>query len=260
MALLERGIACAKLFPAEVVGGVAMARALAGPFPDVRAVPDRRDRRRARARLPAAAERRLRRRQLDRRRPARERRRPRARDRPRPRRGRAAHAMSAAALLDRAPAPERRRRPVAPTTLVVFGATGDLAQRKLFPALYNLALRRRAAAERFALVGGSRSQLSDDEFRALAADAVRRHSRRPPDEALLERLLADVRYVAGAFDGAGPVRRACAQRARRAGAARASGRPTAPSTSRPRRSCCRRSSPASAPASCRSGRAPRCGS
>lgn len=38
-ALHERGIRCAKLFPAEVVGGVAMARALAGPFPDVRLCP-----------------------------------------------------------------------------------------------------------------------------------------------------------------------------------------------------------------------------
>lgn len=36
MALFERGITCAKLFPAEVVGGIAMARALAGPFPDMR--------------------------------------------------------------------------------------------------------------------------------------------------------------------------------------------------------------------------------
>lgn len=39
VALLERGIACAKLFPAEVVGGIAMARALAGPFPQLRLCP-----------------------------------------------------------------------------------------------------------------------------------------------------------------------------------------------------------------------------
>jgi len=39
LALLERGIDCAKLFPAEVVGGVAMARALAGPFPQLRLCP-----------------------------------------------------------------------------------------------------------------------------------------------------------------------------------------------------------------------------
>lgn len=39
LALLERGIEHAKLFPAEVVGGVAMARALAGPFPQLRLCP-----------------------------------------------------------------------------------------------------------------------------------------------------------------------------------------------------------------------------
>ena len=39
LALLERGITCAKLFPAEVVGGVAMAQALAGPFPHMRLCP-----------------------------------------------------------------------------------------------------------------------------------------------------------------------------------------------------------------------------
>ena len=39
LALTERGIACAKLFPAEVVGGIAMAKALAGPFPHVRLCP-----------------------------------------------------------------------------------------------------------------------------------------------------------------------------------------------------------------------------
>jgi 2-dehydro-3-deoxyphosphogluconate aldolase / (4S)-4-hydroxy-2-oxoglutarate aldolase len=39
LALLERGIACAKLFPASAAGGIAMAKALAGPFPDVRLCP-----------------------------------------------------------------------------------------------------------------------------------------------------------------------------------------------------------------------------
>jgi 2-dehydro-3-deoxyphosphogluconate aldolase / (4S)-4-hydroxy-2-oxoglutarate aldolase len=39
MALVERGIDCAKLFPAEAVGGIALARALAGPFPHLRLCP-----------------------------------------------------------------------------------------------------------------------------------------------------------------------------------------------------------------------------
>jgi glucose-6-phosphate 1-dehydrogenase len=91
------------------------------------------------------------------------------------------------------------RVPVHPTTLVIFGATGDLARRKLLPAIYNLA-HDGALPERFHLIGCSRSEMSDEDFRAMAAGAVRRFSRRPPDDAVLEHLLEDVRYVAGAFD------------------------------------------------------------
>ena len=91
------------------------------------------------------------------------------------------------------------RQPVSATALTIFGATGDLAQRKLLPALYNLA-HEGALPERFHLVGISRSEYPDDEFRELAAGAIRRFSRRTPDEAVLTRLLADVRYVSGSFD------------------------------------------------------------
>jgi glucose-6-phosphate 1-dehydrogenase len=91
------------------------------------------------------------------------------------------------------------RQPVSPTALAIFGATGDLAQRKLLPALYNLA-HEGALPERFYLVGMSRGEHSDEEFRDLAAAAIRRFSRRAPDDAVLTRLLADVRYVTGSFD------------------------------------------------------------
>ena len=98
------------------------------------------------------------------------------------------------------------RLPVSPTTLTIFGATGDLAQRKLLPAVYNLA-HEGALPERFHLVGVSRSEHSDDHYREIAAGAIRRFSRRPPDEAVLTRLLADVRYVPGAFDDGDAYRR-----------------------------------------------------
>jgi glucose-6-phosphate 1-dehydrogenase len=91
------------------------------------------------------------------------------------------------------------RLPVHPTMLVIFGATGDLSRRKLLPALYNLA-HDGALPGRFHLVGVSRSELSDEEFRLQATEAIGRFSRRPPDPAVLEGLLADVRYVSGAFD------------------------------------------------------------
>jgi glucose-6-phosphate 1-dehydrogenase len=91
------------------------------------------------------------------------------------------------------------RLPVHPTTLVIFGATGDLSRRKLLPALYNLA-HEGALPGRFHLIGSSRSDLSHDDFRQQAIESIRRFSRRQPDESVLERLLADVRYVSGAFN------------------------------------------------------------
>ena len=91
------------------------------------------------------------------------------------------------------------RLPVHPTTLVIFGATGDLAHRKLLPAIYNLA-HEGALPEGFNLIGVSRSAMSDDDYRQLARESIKEHSRRPPDEQVLEKLLEHVRYVPGAFD------------------------------------------------------------
>ncbi len=91
------------------------------------------------------------------------------------------------------------RLPVHPTTLVIFGATGDLARRKLLPALYNLA-HEGALPERFALVGNARSAMTDEEFRASAVQSVREFSRREPDEKVLAKLFEHSRYVSGAFD------------------------------------------------------------
>jgi glucose-6-phosphate 1-dehydrogenase len=91
------------------------------------------------------------------------------------------------------------RLPVAPTTLVIFGATGDLARRKLLPALYNLA-HEGALPERFNLVGVSRKEKERDDYRAECEQAIRAFSRRTPDEDVLAGLLAHVKYVPGTFD------------------------------------------------------------
>ncbi len=90
------------------------------------------------------------------------------------------------------------RLPVHPTALVIFGATGDLARRKLLPALYNLA-HEGALPERFGLVGNARSEMSDEAFREQAVQSVREFSRRPPDEHVLAKLFEDIRYVSGSF-------------------------------------------------------------
>jgi glucose-6-phosphate 1-dehydrogenase len=91
------------------------------------------------------------------------------------------------------------RLPVAPTTLVIFGATGDLARRKLLPALYNLA-HDGALPERFHLVGVARREKEHQHYREECEQAIRQFSRRKPDEEVLERLLEHVKYVAGTFD------------------------------------------------------------
>jgi len=79
------------------------------------------------------------------------------------------------------------RLPVHPTALVIFGATGDLAHRKLLPALYEL-------------VAVSRSAHSDEDFQAIARASVQRFSRTKPDPAVLDGLLSEMRYISGLFD------------------------------------------------------------
>ncbi len=91
------------------------------------------------------------------------------------------------------------RLPVHPTTLVIFGATGDLSKRKLLPAIYNLA-HEGALPETFSLIGCSRSDMPHTDFRDLAIEAIEQFSRRTPDRKVLDALLADVRYVPGTFD------------------------------------------------------------
>jgi glucose-6-phosphate 1-dehydrogenase len=91
------------------------------------------------------------------------------------------------------------RLPVHPTALVIFGATGDLAHRKLLPALYNLA-HEGALPERFELIGVSRRDRPDEDFRSDAQASIEKFSRRKPDPNVLEGLLANARYVPGSFD------------------------------------------------------------
>jgi len=84
------------------------------------------------------------------------------------------------------------RLPVRPTTLVMFGGTGDLAHRKLLPALYNLA-HDGALPERFRLVGVARSDHPHEDFRQMARESIMRFSRREPDPDVLDGLIADIR-------------------------------------------------------------------
>src|SRR5438093_5704329 len=68
-----------------------------------------------------------------------------------------------------------RRRPD-PCALVIFGASGDLTQRKLMPALYSLAVRR-LLPERFGIVGVARTEESSEEWAEKMKEAVQDHAR-----------------------------------------------------------------------------------
>ncbi len=91
------------------------------------------------------------------------------------------------------------RLPVHPTSLVIFGATGDLAHRKLLPALYNLA-HEGQLPERFEVIGVGRRDQEHDDFRDTVVESIQRYSRRRPDPNVLEGMLSEVRYVQGSFD------------------------------------------------------------
>ena len=58
------------------------------------------------------------------------------------------------------------------TTIIIFGGTGDLARRKLLPALFQLGCKGRLP-ENFRVVGFSRQEVSDDGYRQLMGDSVR---------------------------------------------------------------------------------------
>src|ERR687898_1569079 len=91
------------------------------------------------------------------------------------------------------------RLPIHPTTMVIFGGTGDLAHRKLLPAFYNLA-HEGALPERFNLIAVSRSDIQHGNYRDMARDSIKEYSRREPDPQVLDKLLERVRYVPGSFD------------------------------------------------------------
>ena len=73
----------------------------------------------------------------------------------------------------------RLQRTPEPSTLVIFGGSGDLTSRKLMPALYNLALQRLLPAT-FAVVGAARQPFTDEQYRRELHSAVAEHSRTKP--------------------------------------------------------------------------------
>ena len=88
----------------------------------------------------------------------------------------------------------RRDRGAEPCTIVIFGASGDLTQRKLVPALYNLHLDRLLPTG-FAVAGVARREMSDEAFVTDMREATRRHSRRAMTEQSWAEIAGGLSYV-----------------------------------------------------------------
>jgi glucose-6-phosphate 1-dehydrogenase len=87
-----------------------------------------------------------------------------------------------------------------PCTIVIFGASGDLARRKLIPALFELCACG-SLGRRFAIVGFARSKMTDDAFRDAMTEAVRKYSESPTaiDEGKLRVFAQSFAYVSGEY-------------------------------------------------------------
>ncbi|MFL5397552.1 MAG: glucose-6-phosphate dehydrogenase, partial [Myxococcales bacterium] len=98
-----------------------------------------------------------------------------------------------------------------PCAVVVFGASGDLAHRKLLPALYNLALGAHLPAA-FGVVGVSKTPFSNEKYAEDMREALGKFSRnKPVDPEVWREFGAGLRYVPGSFDEDDTFRRLAAQ-------------------------------------------------
>jgi glucose-6-phosphate 1-dehydrogenase len=91
-------------------------------------------------------------------------------------------------------------RPPADQDIVVFGASGDLAGRKLLPALYNLCAEDLLPGQGD-IVGTAPSTWNDDDFRTHAHDSIAQFSRTGLDDQVWQRFAARLRFVALRQDG-----------------------------------------------------------
>jgi glucose-6-phosphate 1-dehydrogenase len=90
--------------------------------------------------------------------------------------------------------------------IVLFGASGDLARRKLLPGMFHL-MQVGLMPERFRIIGAARKPLGDEEFRQLARDSVSGSSREAGEAEAWDRFAGSLRF-AGVGDGFGELGRA----------------------------------------------------
>ena len=86
-----------------------------------------------------------------------------------------------------------------PCIFVLFGATGDLTARLVFPALYNLATQK-LLPESFAIVGIARKEADDNAFRKHLRESLDKFGNRKIDDTIADKLLSCVTMVHAAVD------------------------------------------------------------
>jgi glucose-6-phosphate 1-dehydrogenase len=89
--------------------------------------------------------------------------------------------------------------PSDPCAIVMFGASGDLARRKLLPALYDLSYHA-CLAPRFRLLGFARTHMSDDDFRQKAGESLPKGNEEGADENKKSEFLKHLQYFTGDYD------------------------------------------------------------
>ncbi|MER3468266.1 MAG: glucose-6-phosphate dehydrogenase, partial [Thermoflexus sp.] len=90
------------------------------------------------------------------------------------------------------------RGAIPPFVLTIFGASGDLAWRKLLPALFDLHADGWLPG-RWAVIGLARSPLDDVAFRARARDGVARFARRPAEDSRWSAFAERLSYLQGDY-------------------------------------------------------------
>ena len=102
----------------------------------------------------------------------------------------------------RDPRDRRIPRVAEPSVVIMFGVTGDLARKKLLPAIYDLA-NRGLLPPGFSLVGFARRDWNDQEFVSHAYEAVREHARTPFRDTVWKQLSDGMWFVSGEFSDEG---------------------------------------------------------
>src|ERR1700727_1793584 len=98
----------------------------------------------------------------------------------------------------RVPSDRRLNRIAGPSALIIFGVTGDLARKKLMPAMYDLA-NRGLLPPGFSLVGFARRDWADEDFAQITYNSVKEHARTPFRETVWQQLQEGARFVNGEF-------------------------------------------------------------